>query len=49
MPGDRELAEPLAVAQVLLETLERLGLNWPPADYDIEEQERRLLDEPPIS
>lgn len=45
VPGDRKWFGKLAVAQVLLETLERLDLGWPPADYDIEEQERRLLKE----
>ena len=45
VPGDRKWFGKLAVAQVLLETLERLAPEWPPADYDIEEQERRLLEE----
>ena len=45
VPGDRKWFGKLAVAQVLLETLERLDPGWPPADYDIEEQERRLLEE----
>jgi len=45
VPGDRKWFGKLAVAQVLLETLERLGLDWPPADYDIEEQKRRLREE----
>ena len=45
VPGDRKWFGKLAVAQVLLETLERLAPEWPPADYDIEEQKRRLLEE----
>ena len=47
VPGDRKWFGKLAVAQVLLETLERLDLGWPPADYDVEEQKRRLLEEHP--
>jgi hypothetical protein len=30
---------------VLLETLQELDLAWPEADFDVEEQRRRLLEE----
>jgi polyphosphate kinase 2 (PPK2 family) len=45
VPGDRKWYGKLAVAQVLLETLRRMNLAWPPADYEISEQKRRLTEE----
>ena len=45
VPGDRKWYGKLAVAQVLLETLRRMNLTWPPADYHIGEQKRRLAEE----
>ena len=35
----------LAVAQVLLETLERLDPDWPGPDFDVAEQRARLVGE----
>jgi hypothetical protein len=32
----------VAVQQLLIHTLERLDLEWPMPDYDVEEQKRRL-------
>jgi PPK2 family polyphosphate:nucleotide phosphotransferase len=45
VPSDRKWYRNWAVARVLLETLEGLGLEWPKADFDVEEQRHRLLDE----
>jgi PPK2 family polyphosphate:nucleotide phosphotransferase len=45
VPGDRKWYGKLAVAQVLLETLRRMNLAWPPADVGIAEEKRRLTDE----
>ncbi len=45
VPSDRKWYRNWAVAQVLLETLEGLGLSWPAAEFDVEEQRRRLLEE----
>jgi hypothetical protein len=38
-----------AVATVLLETLRSLDLEWPRADFDVEEQRGRLEREDPLS
>ena len=45
VPGDRKWYGKLAVAQVLLETLRRMNPAWPPPDYHIGEQKRRLAEE----
>jgi PPK2 family polyphosphate:nucleotide phosphotransferase len=45
VPADKKWFRNWAIAAVLLETLEGLGLEWPEADFDVEEQRRRLLDE----
>ncbi|MUM20047.1 polyphosphate kinase 2 family protein [Mycobacterium sp. CBMA271] len=42
IPCDRKWFSRLAVTALLDETLDRLNLQWPPADFDIEEQKRRL-------
>lgn len=43
VPSDRKWYRNWAVAALLLETLEGLGLDWPEADFDVEEERRRLL------
>jgi PPK2 family polyphosphate:nucleotide phosphotransferase len=48
VPSDRKWYRNLAVANVLLETLRNLDPRWPGPDYDVEEQRRRLTDEPPL-
>ncbi len=48
VPGDRKWFGKLAVAQVLLETLRGMDLSWPPPDFDVAEQRRRLEDEQPL-
>jgi polyphosphate kinase 2 (PPK2 family) len=45
VPSDRKWHRNWAVAQLLLETLESLDLAWPRADFDVEEQRRRLTEE----
>jgi len=39
----------LVVGQLLLEHLRGLNLQWPAADFDVDEQRRRLLDEQPVT
>jgi hypothetical protein len=45
VPGDRKWFGKLAVAQVLLETLERMDPDWPGPDFDVAEQRARLVEE----
>ncbi len=45
VPSDRKWYRNWALGQVLLETLEGLGLVWPEADFDVQEQRRRLVEE----
>ena len=42
VPADRKWYRNLAVAQLLLETLRGMDLQWPPADFDVEAEKRRL-------
>jgi PPK2 family polyphosphate:nucleotide phosphotransferase len=49
VPSDRKWYRNLAVADVLLETLRRLDLEWPAPDFDVEEQRKRLLEEAPVA
>ncbi|TDZ96093.1 polyphosphate kinase 2 family protein [Mycobacteroides salmoniphilum] len=42
VPCDRKWFSRLAVTALLDETLDGLNLSWPPAEFDIEEQKRRL-------
>ncbi|MDQ2638280.1 MAG: polyphosphate kinase 2 family protein [Actinomycetota bacterium] len=44
LPCDRRWYSRLAVTELLIEVLERLDLSWPPADFDIAAETRRLLD-----
>jgi len=45
VPSDRKWYRNWAVGTVLLETLEAMDLQWPQADFDVEEQRQRLLTE----
>ena len=47
VPADRKWYRNWAVASVLREALEALELQWPEADFDVEEQRRRLLEHDP--
>lgn len=42
IPSDRKWYRNWAVGQLLLETLSRMGLAWPPVDYDIPTEKDRL-------
>jgi PPK2 family polyphosphate:nucleotide phosphotransferase len=42
VPSDRKWYRNWAVAQLLVEHLRALSLKWPPADYDIEAEKRRV-------
>jgi PPK2 family polyphosphate:nucleotide phosphotransferase len=47
VPSDRKWYRNWAVATVLQETLEGMGLTWPEADFDVAEQRTRLTEEDP--
>lgn len=49
VPADRKWYRNLVIGRLLLEALQGLDLGWPPADFDVDTQRRRLLDEDPIS
>ena len=42
MPADRKWYRNWAVSRLLIERLEELGLGWPAAPYDVEEQKALL-------
>jgi PPK2 family polyphosphate:nucleotide phosphotransferase len=42
IPADRKWYRNWAVAQLLIEHLRALNLDWPAADYDIEQEKRRV-------
>ncbi|TQF69433.1 polyphosphate kinase 2 family protein [Rhodococcus spelaei] len=44
VPCDRKWYSRLAVTELLIDALERLDLGWPPADFDIETEKRRLAE-----
>lgn len=44
VPADKKWYGRLAVTELLIETLEGLNLSWPPADFDVEAEKRRLAD-----
>ena len=45
VPADRKWYRNLAVGHLLLEILRSLDPQWPVADFDVEEQKKRLVDE----
>jgi PPK2 family polyphosphate:nucleotide phosphotransferase len=45
VPSDKKWYRNLVIGQLLLEHLRGMALGWPPHDFDVEEQRRRLLDE----
>ncbi|UMG92674.1 polyphosphate kinase 2 family protein [Nocardioides sp. TF02-7] len=49
VPADRKWYRNLAIGRLLLEELRGMGLRWPAADFDVEEQKRRLTEEDPLS
>jgi PPK2 family polyphosphate:nucleotide phosphotransferase len=48
VPSDHKWYRNLAVAHLLHETLTHMSPQWPAADYDVEEQRKRLVDEVPV-
>lgn len=42
VPCDRKWYSRLAITELLIEALKGLDLSWPPADFDVEEEKRRL-------
>jgi PPK2 family polyphosphate:nucleotide phosphotransferase len=49
VPSDRKWYRNLAIAKLLHETLTGMNPQWPPADFDVEEQKRRLTEEAPVA
>ena len=49
IPADKKWYRNLAIGELLLGTLQRLGPQWPKADFDVVEEKRRLTDEDPLS
>jgi PPK2 family polyphosphate:nucleotide phosphotransferase len=49
VPSDRKWFRNLAVGRVLRDALAGLDLQWPVADFDVEQERRRLLEEVPPS
>ena len=43
VPADRKWYRNWAISRLLAERLEELGLRWPPATFDVEQQKRLLL------
>ena len=43
VPADRKWFARLAVQQLIIETLQGMGLDWPKADFDVAAARRRLL------
>lgn len=43
VPSDRKWYRNWAIAQILLESLESLGLGWPSPDFDVEVERARVL------
>jgi PPK2 family polyphosphate:nucleotide phosphotransferase len=42
IPCDRKWYSRLAITELLIEALEGLDLSWPPADFDVETEKKRL-------
>lgn len=42
IPADRKWFSRLAITELLIEALEKLNLDWPPADFDVEVEKARL-------
>ncbi|AIY19958.2 polyphosphate kinase 2 family protein [Pimelobacter simplex] len=48
VPADKKWYRNLAIGTLLLDALRSFDLGWPPADFDVEHEKRRLLDEKPL-
>ncbi len=42
VPSDRKWFARLAITELLIDTLEKFDMDWPPADFDVEAEKRRL-------
>jgi PPK2 family polyphosphate:nucleotide phosphotransferase len=49
IPSDRKWFKNLAVGQLLHDALTTMNPQWPAADFDVEAERRRLLEEAPVS
>jgi len=49
VPSDHKWYRNLAIGNLLHATLTGMNPQWPPADFDVEEQKRRLIEETPVS
>jgi PPK2 family polyphosphate:nucleotide phosphotransferase len=49
VPSDHKWYRNLAIGQLLHETLTKMNPQWPAADFDVDEQKRRLADEVPVA
>jgi PPK2 family polyphosphate:nucleotide phosphotransferase len=49
VPADKKWYRNLVIGGLLLDHLRGLNLQWPPADFDVEAQRRRLLEESPVT
>ncbi|MCX6490408.1 MAG: polyphosphate kinase 2 family protein, partial [Rhodococcus sp.] len=44
VPSDRKWYSRLAVTEILIDALEKLDLDWPAADFDVEYEKQRLAE-----
>jgi PPK2 family polyphosphate:nucleotide phosphotransferase len=49
VPSDRKWYRNLAIGELLMETLEVMDLDWPPAAFDVDAERARLVDADPIT
>ena len=49
LPADKKWYRNLAIGHLLLEALRDIDPQWPKADFDVEVEKQRLLDEEPIT
>ncbi len=49
VPSDHKWYRNLAIGNLLHETLTNMNPQWPAADFDVDEQKRRLADEVPVT
>lgn len=48
IPADKKWYRNLAIGTLLHDALQAFDLDWPSADFDVEHEKRRLLDEKPL-
>ena len=48
IPSDKKWFRNLAVGHLLLQTPRGLDLQWPEADFDVDAEQQRLAEEPPV-